>query len=106
MGFHERCGQGEITDEQARQQANINAPDEHGFSPIHWASFYGQISTVKILLRFGANVNQIGPELVTPLHLAAAGGHHEIIRILLQHGSHVDNMDIVSSLNDFERAIN
>lgn len=96
LSFHERSGQGEITDEQTRQQPYIDALDEHQFTALHWACFYGQLSSVKILVKSGANVSKQAPDRVTPLLMAAAGGHYETVRLLLQHGADVDHMDIVS----------
>jgi ankyrin repeat protein len=98
LSFHERSGQGEITDEQARQQPFIDAVDSNEFSALHWSCFYGQLSSVRILVKYGANISKQAPDMITPLLLAAAGGHHEIARLLLQNGAEVNHMDIVSKL--------
>lgn len=98
LSFHERCGQGEITEEQARQQPSIDAIDKNNFTPLHWACFYGQLSSVRILLKCKADVTKLAPDLVSSLHLAASGGHHEIVRTLLQHGANPDLMDIVNEM--------
>lgn len=98
LSFHERSGQGEITDEQARQQPFIDAFDNNHFTALHWACFYGQMCSVKILVKYGANVSQLALDMVTPLLLAAAGGHHEIVRLLLQHGANPNHMDVVCYL--------
>lgn len=95
LNFHERCGQGEITEEQAHQQPSIDFIDANQFTPLHWACFYGQLSSAKILIKCGANVTKKAPDLVSPLLLAASGGHHEIIRLLLQSGADPNHMDIV-----------
>lgn len=96
LNFHERAGQGEITELQARQQPNIDEIDKNQLTPLHWSCFYGQLSSVKILINCGANVSKLAPDHVTPLLLAAAGGHHEIIKLLLQNGANPDHTDIVS----------
>lgn len=98
LTFHERSGQGEITDEQARQQPFIDAVDSNEFSALHWACFYGQLSSVRILVKYGANITKQAPDMITPLLLAAAGGHHEIVRLLLQNGADVNHMDVVSEM--------
>lgn len=98
LSFHERAGQGEITEEQARQQPVIDAVDKSHFTALHWACFYGQLCSVRILVKFGANVSTLAPDLVSPLLLAAAGGHHEIVRFLLQHGADQNHMDVVSAI--------
>lgn len=97
LSFHERAGQGEITEKQARQQASIDEVDKNNLTALHWACFYGQLSSVKILLKCGANVSKLANDHVSPLLMAAAGGHHEIVRLLLQHGSDPNKMDIVIS---------
>lgn len=99
LSFHERCGQGEITEEQARQYASINGTDRNQFTPLHWATFYGQLSSVKILIKCKADVSKLAPDLISALHLAASGGHHEIVRTLLQNGADADQMDIVSAIS-------
>lgn len=101
LSFHERAGQGEITEEQvaaerARQQ-NIDYKDAHGFTALHWAASYGQLVSVQLLVAAGANVNTMAPDLISPLLLAAAGGHNEIVRFLLEHGADSGHMDIVGN---------
>lgn len=101
LSFHERAGQGEITEEQvtaerARQQ-DIDHKDEHGFTALHWACSYGQLVSVQLLVAAGANVNIMAPDLVSPVLLAAAGGHNEIVRFLLDHGADSTHMDIVGN---------
>lgn len=96
LSFHERAGQGEITEEQARQQPSIDAIDKYEFTALHWACYYGQLCSVKVLIKCGANVTKLAPDLASPILLAASGGHHEIVRLLLQHGADPNHMDIVS----------
>lgn len=95
LNFHERAGQGEITELQARQLQNIDELDRNQLTPLHWACFYGQLSSVKILINCGADVMTLAPDYVSNLLLAAAGGHHDIVKLLLQHGANPDHSDIV-----------
>lgn len=99
LSFHERAGQGEVTEEQIAQQKliNIDLKDEFGFTALHWACFYGQLTTVVSLIEAGANVSLEAPEMVTPLALASAGGHHEIVRLLLEKGADPSHQDIVGN---------
>ncbi|KAH8287960.1 hypothetical protein KR018_010225 [Drosophila ironensis] len=101
LSFHERAGQGEITEEQvAAERArhpSIDLKDAHGFTALHWASSYGQLVSVQLLVAAGADVNMMAPDLVSPLLLAAAGGHNEIVRFLLDHGASSTHMDIVGN---------
>lgn len=95
LSFHERAGQGEITDLQTRQLQNIDETDKNQLTALHWACFYGQLTSVKILINCGANCTKLAPDHVSPLLLAAAGGHHEIVKLLLQNGANPDHTDIV-----------
>lgn len=95
LNFHERSGQGEITETQARQLPCIDEVDTNHFTPLHWACFYGQLSSVKILINCGADINKLAPDHVSPLLLAAAGGHHEIVKLLLLNGADSNQTDIV-----------
>lgn len=99
LSFHERCGQGEVTAEQVQRQQNaINTPDAGcQYTPLHWASHYGQLHTVQLLLQFGAHVNLLAPDHVSALLLAAAGGHHDVVRCLLQHDANAQHTDIVGN---------
>lgn len=99
LSFHERAGQGEITEQQIQQLTNIDAIDSNDLTALHWGCYYGQLSTTKLLIRYGANVSKLGPDFVSPLLLAAAQGHHEIVRLLLQHGADPNQTDVVSTLN-------
>lgn len=86
---------GEVSDEEIRFRHKIDQPDaDHGFSAIHWASYYGQLRTIEKLLEAGADPNTHAENLISPLHLAAAHGHHEIVRLLILKGANVNEMDI------------
>lgn len=97
LSFHERSGQGEITEDQAKHESDIDALDaSQQYTPLHWACYYGQLNSVHILIKFGADVNKLAPDMVSPLLLASAGGHHEVVKYLLQKGANPHHMDIVS----------
>jgi hypothetical protein len=77
--------------ELLRKGANANAKDRGGWTPLHWAAFWGHVDVAKLLLEHGADVN--AKESVydaTPLHVAAATGHADVARLLLEHGADVN----------------
>ena len=80
---------------------DVNLADERGLTPLMWASAYGQVPTVALLLRAGALHTAKGPDGERALHLAAAGGHTDIIRILLAAGAGVNEVDDVT-INSYE----
>lgn len=99
LTFHECAGQGELTVDQLESTVlNPDLIDKHGFTSLHWACYYGQLSSAELLIATGrVDVNSLAPDLVTPLHLAAAGGHHEIVRLLLQKNADPNALDIVGN---------
>ncbi|EDS44993.1 DNA-binding protein rfxank [Culex quinquefasciatus] len=94
LNFHEKTGQGEITEEQVRAEKTVDSVDSNNYTPLHWACYYGQLSSVQILINCGANPNREAIDMVSPLLLAAAGGHHEIVRLLIQKGAKVNHMNV------------
>ncbi|CAG9812367.1 unnamed protein product [Chironomus riparius] len=95
LSFHEKCGQGEIEDEDLKLAEVVNQPDEDNhFTPLHWACHYGQHKTAEKLIKHGANPNILAKNFISPLHLAAAGGHHDVVRLLITHNAKVNQLDI------------
>ena len=63
---------------------NPNAPDKDGITPIHHASYWGQLDVIKFLALLTETPNapnNFGG--VTPIHIAATEGHLEVIRFLV-----------------------
>jgi uncharacterized protein len=61
-----------------------------GFTPLHYAAFFGQEEAARILLERGAEVEVVARNesiRVTPLHSAAAGSHAAIVKLLLEAGA-------------------
>lgn len=96
LDFHIRAGQGDLTEQEVKQESDINALDKNNFTALHWASAYGQVNAVKLLLNYKAKVNLLGLEEESALLLAAAGGHLEVVRVLLNSGAGVNHVDHVS----------
>jgi len=66
---------------------NERSPDDA--TALHFAAFFAQPETTKMLVQRGADVRAVSPTFgdVTPLHSAAAGGSAEIVRTLLVAGA-------------------
>lgn len=74
--------------------ALVNARNDGGFTPLHYAAWAGCLATTKALLSYGADINATCSELPavdwvmcaprsTPLHLAAIKGDFDVARALL-----------------------
>ena len=61
---------------------NLNAQNEYGQTPIHFAAFIGHTEIVKTLASFTDNPNAPDKDGRTPIYLAAFKGHTEIVKIL------------------------
>jgi len=63
------------------------SPDDG--TALHFAAFFAQLETAKLLVDHDADVHAVSPTFgnVTPLHSAAAGGSAEIVHVLLEAGA-------------------
>ncbi|KAJ9582381.1 hypothetical protein L9F63_003274, partial [Diploptera punctata] len=97
VSFHHRAGQGEINVHDIEQEQDIDVKDSNGLSALMWASAYGQVPTVQLLVQHGAQVDLQGQEGETSLLLAAASGHYEVVRLLLTEGAAVNHADEIGN---------
>lgn len=69
----------------------LSSSDDHGFSPMHWASKEGHLNIVDMLISRGAKINSTNMGDDTALHLASAHGHREIVmKVILKILSYVN----------------
>ena len=68
------------------------AYSDDGFTALHFASFYGAIDAVALLVDRGADTEAVTRNFLSnmPLHAAAAGGHRDICALLLERGANVN----------------
>jgi ankyrin repeat protein len=78
--------------EMARDSATINSRSADGFTALHFACFFGQPESARLLLENGAAVDAVAanPMAVMPLHSAASARNLEAARLLLDHGAPVN----------------
>jgi ankyrin repeat protein len=64
------------------------------FSPLCIATQEGHLSTMKILIKYGANLEYESNRMRTPLHLACGKGNLEIIKYLIGVGANINATDL------------
>lgn len=77
----------------------IDERDENGFTPLLWASSYGQLSTVKQLISKGADPTSRGKHGESALLLSSANGHIHVVKELIANGVDVNQTDEVFVIN-------
>ena len=90
--------------------ADVNARSSRGFTPLHYAAFYGSPEVVDLLLEAGAYVNAHAGGNSTPLNAAIFGGSGradpEVVTLLLGAGAHVNGRSPYSSSPLFQAVSN
>ncbi len=71
----------------------VNAAEDYGMTPLHWAARAGSKECADMLLARGAEVNALNKAQRTPLQLAAEGDQPEMIRLLARHGTDLKTQD-------------
>jgi len=84
--------------------ADVNAKDDNGWTPLHWAALSGHKEVSEYLITMGADVNaaETGSGM-TPLHFAAAGDQKEIVELLLASGADVNAKDEPRTIKNGKR---
>ena len=73
--------------------ANVNCKGNLGFTPLHIASYPGNIELAKMLIMKGADVNGKDNFGLTPLHMASQQGHLELVELLIENGANVNDIE-------------
>ncbi|XP_048352250.1 DNA-binding protein RFXANK [Sphaerodactylus townsendi] len=96
LSIYQLAAQGELTllKENLRKGENlVNKPDRRGFTPLMWASAFGEIETVRCLLELGADPHALAHQRESALSLASTGGYTNIVVLLLEKNVDVDTYD-------------
>ena len=70
--------------------ADIDATNDHGATPLHYAAHQGHTEIVKSLLDAGADSTAATDDGITPLYIAAQSGRTESVEALLAAGADMD----------------
>ena len=74
-----------------RRQADVNAREPDGMTPLHWAAHHGAADIAEALIDAGADVAATTRYGVTPIWLAAHDGHAAVVEALLRAGADPDS---------------
>jgi ankyrin repeat protein len=69
---------------------NCTTDDQYRYTPLIYASIFGHVEVVRVLLEGGVNVEKANANQWTALHSAACYGYLEVCRLLLDWGAKVD----------------
>jgi ankyrin repeat protein len=86
-------GRSDLIEELVERNPRLaNSRSGDGFTPLHFAAFFGEESVARVLLEHHADAGAVAnnPMQVMPLHSAAAGRNLAIVRALLEHGAPVN----------------
>ena len=69
---------------------DVNAKNQFGGTPLHFAAKQGHMKIAELLTAQGAKVNAKADDESTPLHSAAISGHKEVAELLIAKGAEVN----------------
>ena len=61
---------------------DVDAPDSHGFTPLHIAALHGRVKAAVVLVKAGARADALSERNQTPAEVARAAGHEQIVLLL------------------------
>ncbi|CAH8655158.1 unnamed protein product [Schistosoma rodhaini] len=71
-------------------EVNVNHQSQPGFTPLHTAAHFGNVTVARVLIERGADVNFQAKNNITPLHVAAKWGRGGMVQLLLNSNALVD----------------
>lgn len=99
--LHEAAADGDIRQVQLQlarrgglaQGGAVNAKNQDGQTPLHWAAARGHKDVAELLVRSGADVNAKDNYGNSPLHFAARAGCTDVAELLLGEGADINAED-------------
>lgn len=74
-------------EELIKNGADVNARDEKGNTPLHYAAYFGFVDIATKLLDAGAQVDALGLNSMVPLEIAVGKNHAKVVKLLLKKGA-------------------
>jgi len=92
VDIHQPAKEGDI--EAVKQHlaagVDVNAKNDWGETPLHYAAYWGHKEIAELLITKGADVNAKNRGGYTPLHSAAYYGQKEVAELLIAEGANVN----------------
>lgn len=89
-----RLGNVEVLEELIRQQANLNAQDEKGYTPLIIACYNNKYEAASLLIQSGADINAQDHGGNTALMGVVFKGYDDIAQLLIENGAQL-HMEMV-----------
>lgn len=100
--IYELAAQGDLTSDIIKNYLDkLDQQDSDGFTALIWSASYGQLSTCKLLLKYGVNVAHKGKHGESALLFASSNGHIHVLKLLINHGADVNEFDEVNVLTSY-----
>eukprot|EP00659_Diplonema_papillatum_P014102 gene14102-21589_t len=64
-----------------------------GWTPLHFASYVGQVTSFKSLMAMGSDVNAVDSDGRSPLHLAGMQTHNVVMGLVMRAGGSLETVD-------------
>jgi ankyrin repeat protein len=73
-----------------QQHADPNSAEPDGTTALHWAAYFDDVETAKLLIDYRANVTAVNRQGVAPLSLVCLNGDPVFVDLLLKSGADAD----------------
>jgi len=80
----------QILDFLEKDELDLFAKDNDGYTPLHTASLLNKIDIVRLFLKYPLDINSKNKFDNTSLHIAIEEGHYDIVKILIEKSADVN----------------
>eukprot|EP01091_Cochliopodium_minus_P004368 TRINITY_DN14252_c0_g1_i1.p1 TRINITY_DN14252_c0_g1~~TRINITY_DN14252_c0_g1_i1.p1 ORF type:complete len:154 (+),score=45.32 TRINITY_DN14252_c0_g1_i1:47-508(+) len=86
--FHCACQEGNLENFNIYfKQESLDEKDDDKLTPLHYASWYGHLNIVELLINKKAKLDETNDKKSTALHYAAGNGRLEVVKLLVKSGA-------------------